>query len=128
MAPSDRALDRQSLRPEERARDAAAGGLWWPESGCAPPWASSAPVSVIASDTGKILNTIVGTEGTEEIIHENGVLYLVADTNKNKEEFENGPRMNFPKSQWIIRKKQVLCCDLDEGKVLWSKSSTGSRH
>ena len=81
-----------------------------------------APVSVIATDTGKILQTIAGTEGTEEIIHENGILYLVADTNQNKEEFENGPRMNFPSGKWIIRKKQVLCCDLDEGKLLWSKT------
>ncbi len=81
-----------------------------------------APVSVLAADTGKVLQTIAGTEGTEEIIHENGMLYLVADTNEGKEEFQNGPRMNFPRGQWVIRQKQVLCCGLDEGKVLWSKS------
>jgi outer membrane protein assembly factor BamB len=81
-----------------------------------------APVSVIAADTGKILQTLAGTEGTEEIIHDNGTLYLVADTNRDKEEFQNGPRMNFPGGKWILRKKQVLCCDLDEGKLLWSKS------
>ena len=50
------------------------------------------------------------------------MLYLVADTNEGKEEFQNGPRMNFPGGKWILRKKQVLCCDLDEGKVLWSKA------
>ena len=81
-----------------------------------------APVSVIAADTGQILQTLAGTEGTEEIIHENGILYLVADTNEDKEEFQNGPRMNFPRGQWILRPKQVLCCDLDAGKVLWSKT------
>ena len=52
----------------------------------------------------------------------NGILYLVADTNPDKEEFQNGPRMNFPGGRWILRQKQVLCCDLDQGKVLWSKS------
>jgi outer membrane protein assembly factor BamB len=81
-----------------------------------------APVSVIAADTGEVLQTISGTEGTEEIIHEDGLLYLVADANVEKEEFQNGPRMNFPRGQWVIRNKQVLCCDLEEGKLLWSKT------
>lgn len=81
-----------------------------------------APVSVIDADTGKILRTLAGTEGTEEIIYADGILYLVADTNKDKEEFKNGPRMNYPSSRWIQRKKQVLCCDLDQGEVVWSKT------
>lgn len=81
-----------------------------------------APVSVLDTATGKVLQTIAGTAGTEEIIHESGVLYLVADTNQTKSEFENGPRMNFPNGRWIQRKKEVICCDLDAGKVLWSKS------
>ena len=34
---------------------------------------------------------------------------------------QNGPRMNFPNSKWIVRKKQVLCCDIEQAKVLWSK-------
>ena len=79
-----------------------------------------APVSVIDTDSGEILQTLAGTEGTEEIIYEDGFLYLVADTNKDKEEFENGPRMNYFRSQWIKREKQVLCCDLEQGKVIWS--------
>lgn len=81
-----------------------------------------APVSVMAADTGQILQTIAGTEGTEEIIHEDGFLYLVADTNASKDEFQNGPRMNYPSSRWIQRSKQVLCCDLERGEVLWSKT------
>ncbi|MFV1969281.1 MAG: PQQ-binding-like beta-propeller repeat protein, partial [Pirellulaceae bacterium] len=81
-----------------------------------------APVSVMATDTGEILQTFAGTEGTEEIIHEDGFLYLVADTNETKDEFRNGPRMNYPRGRWIPRNKQVLCCDLDQGKVLWSKT------
>jgi outer membrane protein assembly factor BamB len=80
-----------------------------------------APVSVLATDTGRVLRTLAGTEGTEEIIHDNGTLYLVADTNETKDEFQNGARMNYPSGRWIIRPKQVLCCDLDAGKVLWSK-------
>ncbi len=80
-----------------------------------------APVSVIDADTGEILQTLAGTEGTEEIIYEDGFLYLVADRNEKKDEFENGPRMNFPSGRWIQREKHVLCCDLNEGKVLWSK-------
>ncbi len=80
-----------------------------------------APVSVMDADTGKILQTIAGTEGTEEIIHEDGYLYLVADTNEEKDEFFNGPRMNYPSGRWIPRQKQVLCCDLAQGEVLWSK-------
>ncbi|MCU0872310.1 MAG: PQQ-like beta-propeller repeat protein [Pirellulaceae bacterium] len=81
-----------------------------------------APVSVLAADTGEILQTLSGTECTEEIIHEDGLLYLVADANAEKEEFQNGPRMNYPSGRWIVRNKQVLCCDLDAGKVLWSKT------
>ncbi|MHB8898553.1 MAG: outer membrane protein assembly factor BamB family protein [Thermoguttaceae bacterium] len=80
-----------------------------------------APVSVIDADTGQILQTLAGTEGTEEIIYEDGFLYLVADRNEKKDEFENGPRMNFPTGRWIQREKLVLCCDLNAGKVLWSK-------
>lgn len=81
-----------------------------------------APVSVMDAATGKVLKTLAGTEGTEEIIHEDGILYLVADTNENKEEFQNGPRMNFIGGKWNIRKKQVLCCDLERGELLWSKT------
>ena len=51
-----------------------------------------------------------------------GILYLVADTNEEKDEFQNGPRMNYPRGRWIPRKKQVLCCDLEQGEVLWSKT------
>ena len=80
-----------------------------------------APVSVMDADTGEILRTIAGTEGTEEIIFEDGLLYLVADTNEEKEEFENGPRMNYAGGQWIRREKHVLCCDLEQGEVLWSR-------
>ena len=80
-----------------------------------------APVSVMDTATGEILKTLAGTEGTEEIIHEDGFLYLVADTNKEKDEFFNGPRMNYPRSRWIQREKHVLCCDLEQGEVLWSK-------
>lgn len=81
-----------------------------------------APVSVLATDTGEILQTIAGTEGTEEIIYDDGFLYLVTDTNAVKDEFLNGPRMNYPSSRWIQRSKQVVCCDLEQGEVLWSKT------
>jgi len=81
-----------------------------------------APVSVMSTDSGEILRTIAGTEGTEEIIHEDGFLYLVTDTNEKKEEFQNGPRMNYPRGRWIPRRKHVICCDLDQGEVLWSKT------
>ncbi len=81
-----------------------------------------AAISVMDSGSGDILQTIAGTEGTEEIIHEDGYLYLVADTNEEKDEYQNGPRMNFPRGRWIPRTKQVLCCDLQQGEVLWSKS------
>jgi outer membrane protein assembly factor BamB len=81
-----------------------------------------APVSVLSTETGEIRRTIAGTEGTEEIIYEDGFLYLVADTNEKKDEFENGPRMNYPRGRWIRREKQVLCCDLNQGEVLWSRS------
>ncbi len=80
-----------------------------------------APVSVMDADTGEILQTIAGTESTEEIIHEDGYLYLVTDTNEEKDEFFNGPRMNYPGGRWIPREKHVLCCDLEQGEVLWSK-------
>jgi outer membrane protein assembly factor BamB len=80
-----------------------------------------APVSIIDPDTGEILQTIAGTEGTEEIIYEDGFLYLVADTNAAKDEFKNGPRMNYPRSRWIHREKHILCCDLDRGEVVWSE-------
>lgn len=81
-----------------------------------------APVSVLDSSSGQILRTIAGTEGTEEIIHEDGYLYLVADTNEVKNEFLNWPRMSFPRGRWIQRSKQVLCCDLQQGEVLWSQT------
>ncbi len=81
-----------------------------------------APISVIDADSGEILKTIAGTESTEEIIFEGGFLYVVADTNEKKDEYQNGPRMNFPRGRWIHRAKQILCCDLEQGEVLWSQT------
>lgn len=81
-----------------------------------------APVSVLDTATGKILKTLAGTEGTEEIIHDDGVLYLVADTNKDKAEFARGPRMSYPGGQWIIRQKQIIRYNLDEDQLVWTKS------
>ena len=86
-----------------------------------------APVSVMDSDSGEILQTIAGTESTEEIIHEDGYLYLVADTNEEKDEFQNGPRMNYPRADGFAATNRSSAATSSRAKCSGRRPSIGSR-
>ncbi len=79
-----------------------------------------APVSVVDAETGDILRTLKGTVGTEEIVYEDGELYLVADTNAEKVELSEYPLLK--KNTWTVREKHIIRYDLAGGKVVWDKT------
>ena len=78
-----------------------------------------APVSVIDTDSGKILETISGTENTEEILDTGDYVYFVADCAEEKKEFAHFPHMVFPGKKWIKRPKHVMCYDPVQERILW---------
>ncbi len=71
-----------------------------------------APVTALDTATGRTVATYKGTEGTEEILHSNGVLYLVASPAASATE-RSGRAGPGPMT--------VLAVDAAKGDVLWKK-------
>ena len=70
-----------------------------------------APVTALDTATGRTVETYKGSEGTEEILHQDGVLYLVADP-------ATAPARSAPARG---RAKTLLAVDAAKGDVLWKK-------
>lgn len=79
------------------------------------------PVSEIDSDTGEVLRVLKDTEGTEEILHEGSMLYLLRDRNPNKVELSKYPLAGS--RSWAIREKTITNIDLVSGQVIWEVTS-----
>jgi len=93
------------------------------------------PVTALDSATGEVVKTYKGTQGTQEILFENGVLYLaVGDPTyptglnylkersaKYKHDLENDP--------WIVNDPvcSVAAIDADSGRRLWEKSGADTK-
>jgi len=91
-----------------------------------------APVSVLDAATGKTLATYAGTEGTREILHDDGKLYLVAgepgsdrDALRSREPGEGpGLTLVFPQRPAYPEKppkKRLIVLDAATGNVIWKK-------
>jgi len=91
-----------------------------------------APVSVLDAN-GNLLDTCKGTEGTREILHDDGKLYLVAgepgtdrDALRSSEPGERpGLTRVFPQRPAYPEKppkKRVIVLDAETGKVIWKKN------
>ncbi|MHC5082041.1 MAG: outer membrane protein assembly factor BamB family protein, partial [Planctomycetota bacterium] len=67
---------------------------------------NSAPVSVLDAATGRTIKTFPKTEGTEEILHHDGKLFLCLPLPENKER-KGGIR------------RRLICLEANTGQVLW---------
>ena len=76
-----------------------------------------APVTALDAATGKTLLTYRGTEGTDEIVYADGVLYLaVGDPQAQRQATaRRSPTVPPPK-------KKVMAVDANSGRVLWERS------
>lgn len=72
-----------------------------------------APVTALDAATGQTLKTYIGTEGTDEILYSEGVLYLVV----NREGYTRSPF-----TAWTQQERIVMAVKADTGEVLWEKT------
>ncbi len=77
------------------------------------------PVKVIDAATGKTLRTLKGTEGVEEIIHKDGILYLVVVP--FKDEPKDYQSMYKDRTRPGLQ-KTLMAVDPGAGKILWAKT------
>jgi outer membrane protein assembly factor BamB len=75
------------------------------------------PVIALDPGTGEILRRYEGTEKTEEIIHEGGILYLVVSTS----EPENIDRRQLAHMRVDPDQKRIMAVKVDTGEILWAK-------
>ncbi len=81
------------------------------------------PVIALEPGTGRPLRTYKGTEKTEEIIYENGILYLVASTS----EPEEIDRRRLAKMRVEPDKKRIMAVRADTCNILWAKEDEDTR-
>lgn len=77
------------------------------------------PISVLDAATGETLETLEGSEQTEEMIYEPGTIFAVIDRKEGKRELRQPP-VGF--GNWIIREKHIVKFDLGANKAAWDKS------
>ena len=91
------------------------------------------PVAELDSATGETLKTYQGTDGTSEIIHSDGTLYLVAEATtavreaeaaalRAEEERAGKIRSQRPAYRLDVPRKRILAVEAASGKQLWQKS------
>lgn len=78
------------------------------------------PVSALDAANGRIVRTYPDTEKTEDIIHENGVLYLSINTADPKQI----DRLKMAYRHVEPQQKHIMAIQADSGKVLWRKCDT----
>jgi len=81
------------------------------------------PVAAVDPATGKTLRRYGGTEKTEEIIYQQGVLYLVASTSN----IEALDRRQLSLSRETPDTKRIMAVQADTGKPLWVKEDEDTR-
>ncbi len=89
----------------------------------------NAPVVTLDAATGKTLNTFADSEGTEEVIHTNGVVYLLV----NKGEMETSrfaPKLNVgdqarvdKEFHWNKQPRKIMAFDAKTGERLWQRET-----
>ncbi len=87
-----------------------------------------APVSALEASTGQTLWTCKASRGTEEIVHADGVLYLVVNKRPDKRGWGRG---DYPSMQALIREAQrkpwerapstLLAVSAETGEVVWQR-------
>jgi outer membrane protein assembly factor BamB len=80
-----------------------------------------APVSALDAATGETVKTYEGTEGTLEIVHHEGILYLVLGRPRALEP-ESGLGSRGPFVRPSSGPKRVVALEADTGEVVWTKA------
>ncbi len=75
------------------------------------------PVARLDPATGETIKTYKGTEKTEEIICEDGILYLVATTS-DPEEID---RRELALNRTAPDRKRIMAVEADSGRIVWTK-------
>ncbi|MFW6161635.1 MAG: PQQ-binding-like beta-propeller repeat protein [Planctomycetota bacterium] len=85
-----------------------------------------APVTALDAATGQVLRTYAGTEGTEEILVADGVLFAVA--HPEKDAYRELPRESVTalrraghRWHWDETPRRLLALRADSGRLLWRK-------
>jgi outer membrane protein assembly factor BamB len=78
------------------------------------------PLRALDAATGKVVRTYADTEGTLEIIYNDGVLYLVAGTIDRTGYAES---MRKAKASPAPRNKRILAINAETGDIIWEKSN-----
>ncbi len=81
------------------------------------------PVTALEAASGEVLRTYAETEGALEILHDGGVLYVLAgaiDPQAYAKARERGRPSPAP------RRKRILAVRADTGKVLWTRDDAGT--
>lgn len=87
-----------------------------------------APVSVLDAATGKTLKVLEGTERTEEILVEDGIVYLVVGTSEVYREGAGGtagPGLSTRGEPAPSGFRFIAAVDSESGKTLWKKDFSG---
>jgi len=88
----------------------------------------AAPLSALDAATGKTLRTYEGTKGTEEVLHCDGLLFVVCnpalpngltDFAQSNSHCWTAQRQRSNQFGWHGEKKRVMGIETDSGKVLW---------
>ncbi|MDP6636520.1 MAG: PQQ-binding-like beta-propeller repeat protein [Phycisphaerae bacterium] len=91
----------------------------------------TAPLTVIDAATGETIRTCKQTKSTEEIILDNGILYLLVNPNRKPVEFTvkstGYGEIRRASSQWAWTQtgppESVMAVNADSGKTLWTHKS-----
>ncbi len=82
----------------------------------------NAPLSALDAATGETIRTYSDTEGTEEVIFSDGILYLLVHKQAKKPEFANMKIINqaYRAKFWDEKPRQIMAIKADDGDVLWT--------
>jgi outer membrane protein assembly factor BamB len=75
-----------------------------------------APLSVLDAATGEVLHKYPRTEGTEEVVYANGVLYLVVGDPRDQQAVDAAVRRGEPLP---AVKRRIMAMKADTGQLLW---------
>ena len=87
-----------------------------------------APVSLLDGASGKVLREYESTRGTEEILHVNGVLYLLVNPqawalNEFAPKLNTGDQKRVETEfNWDEKPRELQAVDVESGKLLWKKT------
>ncbi|MEY2598979.1 MAG: hypothetical protein RLZZ142_1238 [Verrucomicrobiota bacterium] len=86
------------------------------------------PVACLDGATGRVLREFAETKGAEEILHVNGVLYLLVNRTgwgltDYAPKLENDQKRAQDEYQWDRKPRILMAVDANTGKVLWEKEA-----